>query len=155
TAPEALQPTEWQSIPRSLQQDLHAVAANYTYRLVEPSYQLSLKLERHEAAKLLAARVNNINFSSVISDDGIMLTQVRLEMIPGDKRLLHLKLPKDSRFWFAFVNQNGVWPWREQENILIPLEQSRPAGRGGQVIPVEFFYSCRVGAANPRSLDLD
>ena len=155
TAPEALQPTEWQSIPRALQQDLHAVAANYTYRLVEPSYQLPLKLERHEAAKLLAARVNNINFSSVISDDGIMLTQVRLEMIPGDKRLLNLTLPKDSRFWFAFVNQNGVWPWRDQDRILIPLEQSRPAGRGEQVVPVEFFFSCPVGIASHRSLDLE
>jgi len=31
-------------------------------------------------------------------------------MMPGDKRLLNLTLPKDARFWFAFVNQNGVCP---------------------------------------------
>jgi hypothetical protein len=47
-------------------------------------------------------------------------------MQPGDKRLLHLTLPVDAKFWFAFVNQNGVWPWREGDKILIPLEkQSR------------------------------
>src|SRR5207247_7238126 len=48
--PAALQPTEWQSIPRGLQQDLQAAAANFTYRLVESSFHLPLKLERHEAA---------------------------------------------------------------------------------------------------------
>ena len=149
--PAALQPAEWQSIPRALQQDLQTASANYAYRLVDPSFQLPLKLERHEAARLLPARVNNITFTSVISDDGVMLTHARLEMLPGDKRLLHLTLPKDARFWFAFVNQNGVWPWREEDRILIPLEQQ---SRSGKALPVELFYSGRIGAGNARALDL-
>ncbi len=152
TLPAALQPTEWQSIPRALQQDLQAAAANFAYRLVEPVFQLPLKLERHEAAKLLPARVNSITLTSVISDDGVMLTQARLEMFPGDKRLLYLTLPADARFWFAFVNQNGVWPWRDKDQILIPLEQQ---SRGGKAIAVELFYSCRVGAGGRRALDLE
>jgi len=151
TPPAALQATEWQSIPRALQQNLPAASAKYAYRLVEPAFDLPLQLQRHEAAKLLPARVNNITFTSVISDDGEMLTQVRLEIVPGDKRLLNLTLPKDARFWFAFVNQSGVWPWREQDRILIPLEQQ---SRGGKVIPVEVFYSARIGAARGRALDL-
>ncbi|HKS35783.1 MAG TPA: hypothetical protein VJW76_01245 [Verrucomicrobiae bacterium] len=150
--PDALQPTERQAIPRALQQNLQASSANFAFRLVEPAFQLPLKLDRHEAARLLPARVNNITFTSVISDDGVMLTQVRLEMLPGDKRLLHLTLPKDARFWFAFVNRNGVWPWREQDRILIPLEQQ---SRGGRAVPVELFYSSRIGSAAARSLDLE
>jgi hypothetical protein len=149
--PAALQPTEWQSIPRALQQDLQTASANFAYRLVEPAFQLPLKLDRHEAAKLLPARVNNITLTSVISDDGVMLTQVRLEMLPGDKRLLQVTLPQATNFWFAFVNQNGVWPWREQDRILIPLEQQSP---GGKAIPVEIFYSSQVGKTGSRSLDL-
>src|SRR4029077_309333 len=58
--PSALQPAEWQSIPRVLQQGLQATAANFAFRLVEPAFQLPLKLERHKAAELLAGRVNNI-----------------------------------------------------------------------------------------------
>jgi hypothetical protein len=150
--PAALQPTEWQSIPRALQQGLPTTAANFSYRLVEEGFELPLKLERHEAAKLLPARINNITFNSVISDDGVMLTQVRLEMLPGDKRLLNLTLPKDSNFWFAFVNQNGVWPWREQDRLLIPLEQQ--AG-GGKAIPVELFYTSHIGAPDLHSLNLE
>lgn len=153
TPPAALQPTEWQGIPRALQQDLKMASANFAYRLVEPSFDLPLKLDRHEAAKLLPARVNNVTFTSVISDNGVMLTHARLEMVPGDKRLLHFTLPKGARFWFAFVNQNGVWPWREQDRILIPLEQQSRGGR--QAIPVELFYSSQTGPVGARSLDLE
>ena len=118
-----------------------------------PPFQLSLKLDRHEAAKLLPARVNSVAFTSVVSDAGTMLTQARLEMLPGDKRLLSVKLPKDAKFWFAFVNQNGVWPWRERDEILIPLEQQ---SRNGKLVPVEIFYSSQVGqpAAGAANLEL-
>lgn len=150
--PAALQPAEWQSIPRALQQDLQAASANFAWRLVEPAFQLPLKVERHEAARLLPARVNKITFTSVISDDGVMLTQARLEMLPGDKRLLRFTLPKGAEFWFAFVNQNGIWPWREQEQVLIPLEQQ---SRAGQTLPVELFFTSRIGQGGGRSLDLE
>lgn len=152
TTPAALQPTEWQGIPRALQQNLPATAASFAFRLVEPTFELPLKLERHEAAKLLPARVNKVTFTSVIADDGVMLTQARLDLLPGDKRLLHFTLPKDAKFWFAFVNQNGVWPWREGDRILLPLEQQ---ARDAQTVPVEIFYTSRVGEAGQRALDLE
>lgn len=147
----ALQPAEWQSIPRALLQDLPNASANFTYRVVEPAFQLPLTLVRHEATKLLPARVNNVTLTSVISDEGVMLTQVRLELIPGDKRLLSLALPAEAKFWFAFVNQNGVWPWRETNRVLVPLEQQ---SKVDQATTVELFYSSRIGEAGGRKLDL-
>lgn len=151
TTPEALQPAEWQSIPRALQRDIPATSASYTFRLVEPGFTLPVSLERRGAARLLPAQVKNITLTSAVSDEGVMLTQVRLEMIPGDKRLLQLALPPEARFWFAFVNQNGVWPWLEQDKILIPLEQPL---RNDQPYTVEFFYSSQIGRPGARSLDL-
>jgi hypothetical protein len=152
TPPEAaLQPAEWQGIPRALLQDLANASASFTYRVVEPAFTLPLALDRHEAAKLLPARVNNVTLTSVISDEGVMLTQVRLELIPGDKRLLSLGLPGDAEFWFAFVNQNGVWPWRGTNQILLPLEQQ---SKVDQATTVEVFYSSRIGQAGSRKLDL-
>jgi hypothetical protein len=152
SVPAALQPAEWQSIPRALQQGLSASAANFSYRLVEPGFDLPLHLDRYQAAQTLPGRVSSITFSSVISDDGVMLTQAKLEMFPGEKRLLRLTLPQNARFWFAFVNQNGVWPWREQNQILIPLEQQ---SLGGKPVPVELFYTCKIGDAGHRSLNLE
>jgi hypothetical protein len=151
-APQQLQPTEWQGIPRHLLKDLPDAAASFAFRLVEPEFVLPLTLERHEAAKLLPARVTHATFTSVISDNGVMLTQARLDMLPGDLRLLRFTLPKDATFWFAFVNQNGVWPWTEQDQILIPLEQQ---AADGKPVPVEVFYTSRVGAAGRSSLDLE
>lgn len=150
--PEALQPAEWQSIPRALQQDVAATAANYTFRLVEPAYRLPVQIERHAAAKLLPARVDSLTLSSVVSDDGIVLTQARIQLTPGDKRLLHLTLPDKARFWFAFVNQSSVWPWRETNQVLIPLEQH---AKTGQPTLVEFFYAARAGAGSSRALNLE
>ena len=149
--PASLQPTEWQAIPRELQKGLPAEAANFAYRLVDPDFQLPLKLERHDAAKLLPAHVNDLTLTSVISDAGVMLTEARLDLLPGDKRLLRLTLPPGANFWFALVNQNGVWPWREQDQILIPLEQSSP---GGQPVPVEIFFSSQAGQPAGHKLDL-
>ena len=150
--PASLQPTEWQGIPRALQKDLSTATANFAYRLVEPDFQLPLKIERHEAAKLLPAHVNDITFTSVISDAGVMLTQAHLDILPGDKRLLYLELPAGANFWFAFVNQNGVWPWREGGKILIPLEQQ---SRGDQAVPVEIYFSCDAGKPGGSALDLN
>lgn len=130
---------------------MEEASANYTFRLVEPAFALALGLERHEATRLLPARVNSVTLTSVISDEGVMLTQAKLDLIPGDKRLLHLTLPKDASFWFAFVNQNGVWPWREQDRILLPLEQQSAPDKP---TTVEFFYSTRLAGPTRRKLDV-
>ncbi len=150
-SPGALQPTEWQVIPRVLLQDLGQAAASHTFRLVEPAFRLPVRLDRREATKLLPARVNSVTLTSAISDDGAMLTQVRMLMLPGDKRLLHLTLPDAARFWFAFVNQNSVWPWTATNQVLIPLEQNT---RSGEPTLVEFFYSSSAGRASPDALSL-
>ena len=149
--PEELQPTEWQVIPRALQQDLPSLPANLTYRLVAPEFQLPLEVQRHEAARLLPARVNRVELTSVIADNGAMLTRVQLELVPGDKRLLEIGLPRDAHFWFAFVNRNSVWPWLGEERVLLPLEQR---SQTAEATAVEFFFTSRVGASRGRSLDL-
>src|SRR5215510_16055341 len=81
-----------------------------------------------------------------------MLRQAHLDILPGDKRLLYLTLPPGANFWFAFVNQNGVWPWREGDTILIPLEQQ---SRNDKPVPVEIFYSSQVGKPGAGALDLE
>jgi hypothetical protein len=149
--PASLQPTEWQAIPRALQRGLSTAAANFAYSLVQPDFELPLELERREAAKLLPAHVNDVTFTSVISDAGAMLTQVKLDISPGDMRLLHFTLPPNADFWFAFANRNGVWPWREGDEILIPID---PSSRGDQPVPVEIYFSSRGGKSDGRALDL-
>lgn len=149
--PAALQATEWQVIPRNLQKDLTSSSASYAFRLAEPGFRLPVKLERREATRLLPARINSLTLNTVVSDDGATLTQVKMQMTPGDKRLLHLTLPERARFWFAFVNDNSVWPWQSTNQTLIPLEAS---SRRGEETTVEFFYGAVAGEGSRRSLEL-
>ena len=152
SVPQALQASDWQSVPRTLQQSISGAAANFTYRVVEPEFVLPLKLERHDAAKLLPAKVNSVTLESVVSENGVMLTQARLEIVPGDKRLLHVRLPKGAQFWFAFVNRSGVWPWREKDEILLPLD---PVPGAGKPLPVEVFYSMHLDKTSRSRLDVE
>ncbi|MBL9136126.1 MAG: tetratricopeptide repeat protein, partial [Verrucomicrobiales bacterium] len=151
-ATDALSATDWQVIPRALQQGLEAVAASHAFRMTDPAFRLPVRLERHEATRLLPARVKSVGLTTVVSDEGVALTQVRLQMVPGDKRLLHLTLPAGSRFWFAFVNQGSVWPWQSTNQILLPIDQT---ARRGEDTTVEFYYSGKVGNGGRRTLDLD
>jgi hypothetical protein len=138
--PASLQVVDWQTIPASLREKA-GNEANFALRVVEPDYSLGLNVVRHDAAKLLPARVVATEISSVLSASGMMLTSVRLMLHPGDKRSMRFTLPADARFWFASVNQASVRPWREGDKILLPLEQNT---KPGQAVPVDFLYSVQV-----------
>jgi len=67
-----------------------------------------------------------------------MLTQATIELDPGDKRHLKVTLPKGGIFWFASVNSVSARPWKEGDDLLIPLEKPLEAG---QPTLVSFTYS--------------
>ena len=150
--PASLQPTEWQAIPRALQKGLSTAAANPAYSLVQPDFGLPLELERREAAKLLPAHVNDVTFTSVISDAGVMLTQAKLDISPRDMRLLHLTLPSNADFWFAFVARNGVWPWRVK--VTVDFDSARPHHRTATSrCPWRFISAASVGKPDGRAFE--
>ena len=151
TVPDTLRPSEWESVPPGLRQDLTTTSVSHVFRLVDPAFRLTVKILRHEAAPVLPARVQNVQLTSVISDAGVMLTRGQIELTAGDKRLLRLRLPKDAEFWFAFVNEGGVWLWREGEDVLIPLQQAAVMEGNTRV---DFYYTTSAGRASTRKLDL-
>ncbi len=141
--PAGMQRTEWQSIPAPLRTGRDLAESKDTFITLETDFELPITLSRHEVAKVLPARVEKIDLTSVISASGEMITEGRLLMQAGDKRLLRLKLPTGGQFWYAFVNGESAWPWREGDQILLLLEKnSDPA----KPTTVEFFYTCQTEA---------
>ncbi len=140
SVPGALQPAEAHMIEPRLRGDLAVAEASHVYRVLEPRFQIGLRVMRHEIADLVPAQVRDVKLASTLSGDGSMLTQVSLKLDPGDKRMLRIGLPPDSEFWFGFVNQQSVWPWREGDDILLQLESSPIEGDDATV---EFFYATR------------
>jgi hypothetical protein len=139
--PQGLQRTEWQSIPAALRRGRDLTESKDTFSTMETDYELPLTLSRHDIAKVLPARVEKVDLISVVAPSGEMLTEGRLWLRPGDKRLLRLKLPASGQFWYAFVNGQSAWPWREGGQTLLLLDKnSDPA----KPTTVEFFYTCQT-----------
>ncbi len=144
--PLELQRADWQLIPNGLRAGVVASEPNLAFRALQPEFGLELDVIRHEAALVLPARVESVKLTSVVSESGAVLTQVRLRIHPGDKRMLHLKLPAQARFWFAFSDQRSIRPWLEGDEILLPLEEnSRPE----EPSSLEFYYSAIPGQSGP------
>ncbi|HIG31287.1 MAG TPA: hypothetical protein EYQ50_27170 [Verrucomicrobiales bacterium] len=148
TLPEALKPTEWQSIPTPLRQIAETRESSFTYRIAAADFTLPIEIVRHEAADILPAQITATSLTSVISEDGSMVTEVSLIIQPEEKRLLQVELPPHASFWFAFVNRKSVQPWTEGKRILIPLEKQAEDGKLGTV---EFFYSSSTLTGSAKS----
>ncbi len=145
--PPSLQRAEWQAIPASLRRGRDLAESKDTFSALETDFELPLSLSRHEVAKVLPARVEKIDLTSVIAPSGEMLTEGRLLIHPGDKRLLGLKLPAAGQFWYAFVNGQSAWPWRDGDQTLLLLEKNSDPARP---TTVEFFYTCPTGLQRGR-----
>ncbi|MBI1178579.1 LysM peptidoglycan-binding domain-containing protein [bacterium] len=141
--PANLTIADWQSVTPVLRDGVKSEEPNHLFRVIEPAFNLPIVIVRHEAAKLLPARVEKVDLTSTVSTAGEVLTEVQLSLFPGDKRLLHLRLPKGSEFWFAFVNGESALPWQEGDQILIPLEKTSDPN---QPAMVEFFYASQKPA---------
>lgn len=137
--PASLQPAEWQSIPASLRKGKDLAESKDCFSILENDFDLAVGLARHEIAQLLPAQVESLTLTSVIAPSGEMLTEGRLLLHPGDLRLLGMKLPADARFWYAFVNGQSAWPWRQGDQILLLMEKNTDPK---QPTSVEFFYTC-------------
>lgn len=139
--PASMQRTEWQSIPSLLRRGQEAESKD-TFSTLEAAFELPVTLSRHELAKVLPARVEKVDLTSVVAASGEMITEGRVLLQPGDKRLLRLKLPAGGKFWYAFVNGENASPWREGDQILLLLEKNSDPGKP---TTVEFFYTCDTG----------
>lgn len=150
--PSELQMADWPSIPSEWTEPLQASGTRMSFRLIQPDFQIQWSLQRHEVARLLPAQVEKVDLRSVVSDNGTILTEIRLEMQPGDKRLLPVDLPEGAVFWFALVNGSSIWPWESEGHILIPLEA---ASNPDEPTVVEFLYAERLGEPGSDILRFD
>jgi len=151
--PRAIQSVGWQSIPREWRQQSASASSRLSYRLVQPDFALPLRLIRREIARLLPAQVKATRLRSVVADAGAVLTEVSLELDPGDKRLLPIELETSDVFWYALVNGRSVWPWQDETGrVLIPLEA---AAQPGEPTRLEFLYASSLPQTHSRRLSID
>ncbi len=107
------------------------------YRYVRPGYKLALEVKRFEDAAVLQALVDNVHLTTVVADDGQMMTEMALGIHNNGRQDLELELPAGATVWSAFVAGQPVRPTRRDGKLLLPLERS---GADGAPVSVELTY---------------
>ncbi len=107
------------------------------FRYLRPGYRLALEARRFAEAAALQALVDHARLTTVVADDGQMMTQMTLAIRNQGQQFLDLQLPPNAAVWSAFVGGQPVRPQRRDSSILLPLERS---GSDGAPIPVEIVF---------------
>jgi hypothetical protein len=107
------------------------------YRYLRPGYTLAVDARRFAEAEVLQALVENLNLSTVVADDGQMMTEMSLSVRNQGRQHLEIALPAGATVWSAFVAGQAVRPSIKDGKLLLPLEHSLG---DDSAIPIDLVY---------------
>jgi hypothetical protein len=94
------------------------------YRYLRPGYKLALEARRYQDANVLQALIESARLTTVVADDGQMMTEMTLGVRNNGKQHLEIELPPRTVVWSAFVAGQPVRPSRNGGKLMLPLERS-------------------------------
>ncbi|HZI30913.1 MAG TPA: hypothetical protein VFF11_01160, partial [Candidatus Binatia bacterium] len=112
-------------------------ATTLAYHYVRPGYKLAVNVKRFDDAAVLEALVDSAKFTSVVADDGQMMTEMSLSVRNNGRQFLEVALPPGSKVWSAFVAGQAVRPSLRGGKVLLPIEST---GDGDNSLAVELTY---------------
>jgi hypothetical protein len=108
-----------------------------TYRYLRPGYRLFIESKRFEEAEVLQVLVDNAQLTTVVADDGQLMTQMTLAIRNNGRQHLEVELPPGATVWSAFVAGQPVRPSVREGRLLLPLERS---GSDGAPVRLELTF---------------
>ena len=122
------------------------------YKYTEADYVLSLDVRRLEDVPVRVASIDHAKLTTVVTDDGMAVTEAVYFVRNNVKQFLRVDLEKDVEVWGAEVCGQPVKPAREPDSdtVLIPLLKSVETNRQLGAFPVSLKYMERLG--QPRGL---
>jgi type II secretory pathway pseudopilin PulG len=106
------------------------------FRYLRPGFKLALAAQRFEEAEVLQALVDRASLTTVVAEDGQLMTEMSLSIRNNGRQYLEVTLPPGAQVWGAFVGGQPVRPSRRDGAILLPLERSA----GETTVQVELTY---------------
>ena len=111
----------------------------YKYLASDP--EVALQLSHHDEVDVLVTLVDVASATTMLTEDGRRLTQVRYEVRNNHKQYLALDLPDEAELWSAAVAARAIQPARAEDGkILIPLPRSSSEGTALSSFQVEVVY---------------
>ena len=93
------------------------------YRYLRPGYKLALDARRYDEAEVLQGLIDNARLTTVVADDGQMMTELTLSIRNNGRQHLEIELPEKTTVWSAFVAGEPVRPSQREGKLLLPLER--------------------------------
>ncbi len=108
-----------------------------SFKYLYHPYTLKLKATLHDYVSVLQSLVNEAYLESVISKDGVIMTEARYLVQTNQLQLLPLTLPENSEVRSLFVNGQAERPRKgESGELLVPVAKVTP----GQSFMVSIVY---------------
>jgi autotransporter-associated beta strand protein len=113
----------------------------FIYRYLRPGYKMALVTQRFEEAEVLQALIDSVRLTSVVAEDGQMMTEMSMAVRNNARQYLEIALPAGAQLWSAFVAGQPVRASQQGGKVLVPMERSS----GDATVPVELIYvgECR------------
>jgi type II secretory pathway pseudopilin PulG len=96
-------------------------ATALAYRYLRPGYQLNVEARRFAEAEVLQALIDSARMTTVVADDGQVITEISLSVRNNGRQHLELDLPAGNKIWSAFVGGDPVRPSKKEGKYLLPL----------------------------------
>jgi type II secretory pathway pseudopilin PulG len=93
------------------------------YHYLRPGYKLALEARRYDEAEVLQALIDNAHLTTVVADDGQVMTELSLSIRNNGRQHLEIELPEKTTVWSAFVAGEPVRPSVRGGKLLLPLER--------------------------------
>jgi hypothetical protein len=97
------------------------------YKYTGGDYQHTAQVTRFEELPVLEAVADRIELTTVLTDEGQLLTQSSFMVKNNEKQFQKFKLPKGAEFWSSYVNGQPAKPERDGEWLLVPLPRDDAA----------------------------
>lgn len=106
----------------------------YAYRARAAWPRMSLAIKRNAEIDLTQAIIDDLQVSSVLVEQGLEVTKMRLYIRNNTRQYLKIQLPKGANITHALIDGTPFHPAIEtggkRQNLLIPLRQSERLDRG-------------------------
>ncbi|MGE3311743.1 MAG: type II secretion system protein [Limisphaerales bacterium] len=112
------------------------------YRYTGGTFDLTLRLTRHEEFAVLDAVADRIQLTTVLTDAGEMLTQASFMVKNNDRQFQRFQLPKGATLWGVYVNGEPVKAESDGDWLLVSLPR---AANRDQAFAVDLKYAQQLG----------
>src|ERR1019366_3652892 len=111
------------------------------YKYTGGDYHHTAQVTRFEEVPVLDAVADRIELTTVLTEEGQLLTQSSFMVKNNEKQFQKFKLPKGAEFWSSYVNAQPAKPERDGDWLLVPLP--RDANRD-QAFAVDIVYAQKI-----------